>query len=330
MNINNINLKLSKNIKKYNLPQAIRVISYYLKQFYPNETYENLYKKVNFKSNASLSFQKSEISNIKFYEDEIKGQKVEVTLNFLGLFGSSSPLPSHYNEAVLESFDTDKVLYDFLNLFNNNLQKFIYPIWQKQRYYIEYKKDLKDKFSKYMLSLLGLYSNIDLDDNKLDFHKLMPYIGILSMRQKSAGTLVSILRHYLDFDEIEILQCMKMQSIIPSWQYGKLGEENSSLGQNMMIGEFVTNRTSKFRILLKNVKASDMYKYSIHGVKRDELKDLISFAFNEPLEYDVCLEIKKENKIPLELDEEDKRYLGINCWIGNAASDEQIIIAQKG
>ena len=330
MNIQSINQDINLNIKKYALPQAIRVTLYYLKEIYQNSDYNLLYKKILFKGNPSLSFQRSELDALEFYEDEVAGKRVVITINFLSLFGTSSPLPTHYNEMLLQSFDTDKILYDFLDIFNNNLQKFIYPIWEKQRYFIQYNKDLKDNFSKYMLSILGLHANFNMENNRLNFKKIMPYIGVLSMRQKSAGTLTSILRHYLGFNQIEIIQCIKMQSNIPSWQYAKLGKENNELGVNIAIGEFVTNKTSKFRIMLKNVDTKDMLRYSIHGNKMDELNDLIAFAFNEPLDYDVCLEIKEENKIKCVLDESDKRYIGINSWIGELMGDEEIIMAQKG
>lgn len=223
LNLELINLRMQQNMKKYTLPQAIRIIMHYLRLYYPNEEMPVLFKKIRFKSNPSLAFQKSEVQNIQFIDKE--KMHVEITINFLGIFGSSSPLPSHYSELVLRSFDEDKVLFDFLNLFNNNLQKFIYPIWEKQRYYIQFQRDLQDKFSKYMLSILGLYSNIKVDDNKLNFKKLMPYIGLLSMRQKSSGTLASIISHYLDYKKIEVLQCITMDSKIPSWQYAQLGKK---------------------------------------------------------------------------------------------------------
>ncbi|MCJ8327646.1 MAG: type VI secretion system baseplate subunit TssG [Campylobacterales bacterium] len=323
----NINESLKKNVKKYTLSSSIRVISYYLKDLYQNKDFSFLYKKIHFKSNPSLSFQKSEIQDILFV-NENEEIKVYITLNFLGIFGAGSPLPAHYNERVLESCENDKVLHDFLNLFNNNIQKFIYPIWEKQKYYVLYENKLQDKFSKYMLSILGLYANVKDTNKQMDFNKLLPYLGILSMKQKSASTLASIIKFYIDFEEIEIIQCMRMNSKIPSWQYGSLGDENCSLGESFLIGEFVTNRTSKFRILLKNASSKDMLKYSILGNKMDALKDLISFLVNEPLEYDVCLEIKKDKKDDFYLNKE--QYLGVNTWIGNHIEDEQLLIAQKG
>ncbi len=329
MQLAKINNRISTSVSKYILPQAIRVTIIYLKMFYPKESVENLYKKIVFKANPSLTFQKSEIKSIEFVEVN-KNVKVEITLNFLGIFGSSSPLPSHYSELVLDSFETDKILYDFLNLFNHHLQRFIYPIWEKHRYYVQYRSDLRDKFSKYVLSFLGLHSNTIENNSSLNFLKLLPYVGILSMKHKSAGTLKSILRHYLSHDDIEILQCIPDKYKIPSWQYSSLGLENNSLGTNFLIGESVISKNAKFRVLLKNVDTDDLIKYSILGKKMKELDDLISFSLKEPLKYEVCLEIKEDKKTQFKLAENSKNFLGINCWIGEAMGDEQILMVQKG
>jgi len=238
-------------------------------------------------------------------------------------------LPSHYSEMVLYSIDSDKILHDFLNLFNHRLQRFVYPIWEKHRYYIQYKDDLKDRFSKYILSFLGLYSQTNSSSVNLNLKKLIPYIGILSMKHKSAGTLKSILRHYLSHSDIEINQCIPSKYNIPKWQQCSLGEANMSLGGDFLIGESIVSKNSKFQVLLKNVKSEDLIKYSIRGNKMAELNELIAFSLNEPLEYEVCLEIKKEEKELFILNENDDRFLGINSWIGNSSTDEQIIMVDK-
>lgn len=328
MQLEIINEKINNTIKQINLPQAIRVTCIYLKKFYDNEDFDNLYKKIVFKSNPSLSFQRSEIDKIKFISENNE-IKAEITLNFSSIFGSSSPMPSHLSEMVLSSLDSDKVLYDFLNLFNHHLQKFIYPIWEKHRYYVQYKRDLTDKFSKYILSFFGLYSRLE-SNSTLNLQKLIPYIGLLSMKHKSIGTLKAILRHYLNYGEIEIIQCILTKYNIPKWQNSLLGESNISLGSDFLIGETIISKNSKFQILLNNANSGNLIEYSVLGEKISQVKELITFALNEHLEYEICLDIKKEKKIPLFLNEEDKRYLGINCWIGESNFDEKIILAQKG
>ncbi|MCP4972046.1 MAG: type VI secretion system baseplate subunit TssG [Arcobacter sp.] len=330
MKIDIINKRMKESKFNYSLPQAIRIVCAYLNKIYPEFEYEKLYNKIIFKSNPSLTFQKSEIEDINFisFNNDIK---VEITLNFLGIFGSSSPMPSHFTEMVLNSRDNDKVLYDFLNLFNHHLQRFIFPIWKKHKYYIEYKHDLRDSFSKYILSFLGLYSNINITNStSLNLRKLIPYIGILSMKHKSAGTLKAIIRHYLSHNDIEIIQCVDSTYKIPSWQYSSLGNSNMSLGSDFLIGETIVSRNGKFRILFKDSNNEDLIKYSILGKKMDELNELIFFSLNEPLDHDVCFEIKKNNKKKFILKESEKIYLGINSWIGIPKYDEKIIIAKKG
>ncbi|MGB5918933.1 type VI secretion system baseplate subunit TssG [Arcobacter sp.] len=329
MRIDEINYNIKPSTFKYTLPQAIRICFGYLKIIYKNKNSDDLYNNhIVFKSNHSLSFQRSELSNIEFIETKEK-IFVEITLNFLGIFGSASPLPVHYSELVLESFDSDRVLYDFLNLFNHNLQKFIYPIWEKHRYYVQYKKGLKDRFSKYILSFLGLYGHLE-NSSSLNLEKLIPYMGILIMKHKSAGTLKSILRHYLSHNEIEIIQCIPANYNIPSFQYSSLGQKNISLGSDFLIGESILSKNIKFRILLENVTSEDLIKFSIKGDKLTQISDLISFSLNEPLEHEICLKIKKENKVKFLLDEKQNRYIGINTWLGISDYDEEIIMAQEG
>lgn len=323
MSIVELNEKIKSSVVKYTLPQGVRVSMTYLKEIYPNEESQTIYERLRFKSNPSLSFAKSEISKMEFIETT-GGISVEITISFLGLFGASSPLPSHYCEMVLDSSDTDKVLQDFLDLFNHHIQKMFYPIWERHRYHIQYKSDLSDKFSKYMLSILGLYSEIQIKKSKLNLQKLLPYIGLLSMKQKSVGSLVAILRHYLEHDDLEIIQCIEMNEKIPSWQLGALGKNNCTLGKDYLIGDSVKTKGSKFQILLRNISFDNFYMYSLHGEKIVELNELVNLALNEPLEYELCLEIKKDKTESFRL---SQHHLGVNCFCGIVNNDEKIILS---
>lgn len=322
MNLEELNLKLNASIGKYSFNQCVRMVVAHLFKEYPREDFESLYKRLRFKANPSLSFAKSEINKIEFVKNS-RGISVEITLNFLTLSGVSSPLPSHYSEMVLDSSSEDKVLSDFLNFFNHHLHKMVYLIWEKQRYYVQYQDGLKDKFSNYMLSLLGLYSNEQIQNSKLDLKKLMPYIGVLSMQQKSTGTLTSILRHYIEHEEVEIVQFIEMNANIPEWQRASLGIKNSTVSDDFMLGESVKTRSLKFQILLKNISWKWLFDYSVLGEKMTELKELIHLALRDPLEYELYLEIKKKNIKPVSL---SKNYLGIDSFLGLPDNDMKIII----
>lgn len=329
MLLEKINDKLNKTIKNIKLAQVIRIAIVFLKPFYSNETEKNLYNNLIFKANPSLSFQKSDVSNIEFKEID-KKIVVEITLNFLSIFGSQSPMPSNYSEMVLRSYESDKILYDFLNLFNHHLQRFIYPIWEKHRYYVQYQKDLSDTFSKYILSFLGLRMNFIDKKSKINLSKLLCYSGLLNMRFQSANNIKSILRHYLSHNDLEIFEFIPQKYNIPMWQKAKLGLENSKLGEDFLIGNYVVGRNNKFKILLNNSKFEDLIAYSIFGEKIYELEELINFMVQEPLSYDLVLQIKKDEKKEFILKEESNFYLGINCWIGQNTMDEEILMIRKG
>ncbi|QOG11552.1 type VI secretion system baseplate subunit TssG [Arcobacter sp. FWKO B] len=325
--IDTINQKLSTIKHKISLAQAVRISLFYLKNIYPKLKVDELYRKILFKSNTSLSFQKSELADIQFITQQENQVYAVFTVNFLSLFGSSSPLPAHYSETVLRDTDENGNLRDFMNIFNHNLQKFIYPIWQKHRYSVVYQKDFKDYFSKYVISIIGLYSEHQAHKTNLDMNKIAPYIGLLSMKQKSSGMLKAILKHYLNHKDIDIKQCQISNIEIPSWQYCSLGQQNCVLGTSTIIGTNAKSRNMKFSIELKNSHWDNLREYSIYGEKLNQLNELVNFILKEPLVYDLIINVPQKNIINSKLSDERCAYLGINSVIGESTSNLQIAFA---
>lgn len=329
MSTEEINIALKEIVARATLPQAIRISMQYLREYYPKLSSDELYHKIYFRANPSLAFQKSDLSAAVLKRNS-EGMFIELTLNFLAVFGSSSPLPSHYSEMILQSSDSDNVLRDYLDIYNHHLQKLVYPIWMKYRYYIHYQHDLKDTFSKYMLSLLGLYHEHNTKTSRLNLQKLMPYLGILSMRQKSSGMLLPILKHYLSHEAIEIEQCITHTIAIPSWQHCNLGSANCTLGSDFLAGESIKSKNNKFRIVLKSAQWEDLIAYSVHGTKMDKVNDLIDFMLQEPLIYDVALHVQNDQIIPCELSNPQCGYLGINSVIGTPQENLEVLFTYQG
>jgi len=320
-----INNAMSKVTYNATLPVAIHIVMNVLKDMYPNKNFDDLYEMILFKTNPSLAFQKSDIKSIVFLSYKKDETRVEMTLNFLSIFGASSPLPMHYSERVIEDVSSEKILLDFLDMLNHRLKKLIYPIWQKQRYYIQYQKDLKDNFSKYILSILGLYSQAKGAATSLDMHKLLPFSGILSMHQKSTVSLVAILRHYFSHNAISIEEGIISKSKLPQDQYVKLGDANCALGEDMCIGTFLLTRNLKFRIVFDNIKWKELNEFAYCGAKQEELSDLMRLIQKSPLTYDIVVSLKKEEIKPCILGKDIS--LGVNGWIGNIDSSQTILVA---
>jgi len=322
--INKINNIIQKEFFNLTLPMGIHLVYQYLREIYPKKSSKELYEHIEFKSNPSLSFQKSEISNIKFIELNEK-VIVQIEINFLGLFGTATPLPIHYAEEIIDDSQEEMVLVDFLNLFNHHLQKFIYSIWVRHRYYIKYKDELKDNFSKYTLSILGLYSQVEHRDYHLNLHKLLPFVGIISMKHRPTIAIIPIIKHYIGHNSVSIDEYLISKAIVPDWQKNRVGEENCSLGEDMIIGDFATVCNLKFRINLNDIPWSYLYDYSYQGKRLNELKYLIKFLLKEPLDFELSLNIKKKNIKKFYLNTEETILLGVNSWIGEPMGNERVI-----
>ena len=323
-----INHSLKEEVPSLTLPSAIHLVGRYLALFYPEKSSKELYEHVSFSANPSLSFPKSEISNI-FFKERNNQIEVKVELNFLNLFGAGTPLPIHYAETIKEDYGEEQVLLDFLNLFNHHLHKLIYPIWKDVRYYVSYQQDLKDKHSKQMLSILGLYPQSQEKEHELDFNKLLPFLGMLSLKQKSSGTLASIMRHYIGHDSISIDECILSRANIPEWQKKSLGDREAILGESLICGNFVTVSNLKFRINLHDVPWYYLKDFSLFGSKLNELKDLVSFTLNEPLGFELALHINEQNIKLCSLNESSDVMLGVNSWVGEPCGCTTIIIEPR-
>ncbi len=316
-----INEMMKKVVYQITLPSAVQLVISTLEKIYPDLSFDALYDKILFKANPSLSFQKSDIHDIIFLTDK-DNIRVEMTLNFLSIFGASSPLPSHYSEKVLEDLQHDKILYDFLNILNHSIKKLIYSIWVKHRYYIQYQSNLQDRLSKYFLSLIGLYPQSQGIPSSLNINRLMPFIAILSMHQKSSSSILPILKHYFNHREIDIQEGVISQFDIPEQQQMRLGNNSCTLGKDMYIGSFILSRALRFIIAFKNIKWEELEEFSYYGNKKAQLNDLMKILLNTPLDYRVSITIPKDEIRPCLLGEGTK--LGTNGWIGNVNKDQVI------
>jgi len=322
-----INKAMQKVVYKVTLPIAMRLIMKILTEICPDQSSDECYDLILFKTNPSLAFQKSDIQHILFLEHK-EGVRVELTLNFLSIFGAASPLPMHYSEKILQDASGTKVLLDFLDMLNHRLKKLIYPIWEKQRYYILYQDDLSDGFSKYVLSMLGLYAQSQGAPTALDMHKLLPFSGILSMHQKSSASLVAILKHYFSHEAITIEEGIISISKLPEEQYVKLGDANCALGDDMCIGTFVLTRNLMFRIQFDQVTWSELEDFSYNGSKKKELIELMRLIQNSPQAYEITVTIPPKEIQPCILGENGVS-LGVNGWIGNIDAPQTIVVARE-
>src|SRR5690606_13303729 len=198
---------LAQGIREYSLYQAVQLVLKRLQEAHPDCDEETLYERIEFQANPSLGFPGSDIDRVQFFEEN--GElRARMRINLVGLFGGGSPLPAFYSEQALGDSEDGNPTRVFLDLFNNRLQRLLLPIWRKYRYRARFESGAIDPFSAQLFALIGLGSEQIRQAQELNWKRLLPYLGLLSLRAHSAALIESVLRYYFKHAELFIEQCL--------------------------------------------------------------------------------------------------------------------------
>src|SRR5690554_4037665 len=194
---------LGRSIREYSLFQGVMLVLHQLRQAHPQLDDDALYERLEFRANPSLGFPGTDIERVEFFREH--GElRARLCINLIGLFGSGSPLPAFYSEQALGDSSGVNPTRDFLDLFNDRLQRLMLPIWRKYRYHSRYGASASDPVSTQMFALIGLGHPAMREAGDLNWKRLLPYLGLLSMRAQSAALLEAVLRYYFQHTSMRI------------------------------------------------------------------------------------------------------------------------------
>jgi type VI secretion system protein ImpH len=253
-------------------------------------------------------------------------------LAFMGLYGVASPLPNYISELIATQEEETLPLQAFLDIFNHRFYSLFYRSWKKYRYYLQFESEGKDRFSQYMLSLLGLGTRVLSDKIGVPPTRLIAYSGIIGHRVHCAEGLRRLISDYFGGIEVNILEFMPRWVAIP--EQISLGIRNSEfrsarLGENVVIGKKILDCSSKFRVALGPLSLKEYLRFLPDGVDTQALYRLIRFYATEQLDFDVELRLKTKEVPPLQLGSE-LAQLGRTIWLGEPQGDVvSVVVAPK-
>ena len=319
---------LTKVIREYSLFQAVLLVIDRLREFHPHLSEEELYDQLEFQANPSLGFPGSDVDRVEFFEE--RGQmRARLRFNLIGLFGAGSPLPAFYGEQALGDSEDGNPTRAFLDLFNNRLQRLLLPTWQKYRYHARFQSGAVDPFSAHLFALIGLGGETIRQAQELNWKRLLPYLGLLSLRAHSAALIESVLRYYFKHADLHIEQCLERQVEILGEQRNRLGLANSQLGESLVLGEFVRDRGGKFRIHVRQLNWDRFHEFLPIGSGYQPLCALVRFTLRDPLDYDIRLELRQDEIRELRLGADNPCLLGWTTWLGRDNADGVVTLGSK-
>lgn len=320
--------RISRGIREYSLFQGVLLVMDRLKTAHPDLDEESLYEHLEFQANPSLGFPGSDVDRVEFFEE--RGElRARLRINLISLFGAGSPLPAFYADQALGDSPEGNPTREFLDLFNNRLQRLMLPIWQKYRYHARFSSGARDPLSEQLFALIGLGGEQIRAASELNWKRLLPYLGLLSLRAHSAALIESVLRYYFKHADLRIEQCLERQVEIIAEQQNRLGLANSQLGESLVLGERVRDRGGKFRIHIRQLSWDRFHEFLPVGSGYQPLCALVRFTLRDPLDYDIRVELRRDEIRDLRIGAENPCRLGWTSWLGSERADGMVTLGSQ-
>jgi type VI secretion system protein ImpH len=237
----------------------------------------------------------------------------------MGMTGPMGVLPYTYNELILERARVkDYSLASFLDIFNHRAISMFYRAWQKFRFPVTYAAGGRDRFSQYMLDLVGLGTGGLRDRQEIEDEALLHYVSLVAMQARSAEALQQLVADYFEVPvEIEQFtgawygldrstQCQMRDAESPSTQ----------VGEGAVVGDAVWDRQGRVRIRIGPLNMERYNDFLPKGSAYAALGAITRFFSNRCLDFEVQLVLDRSQvpDIQLDLDSKSPARLGWVSW----------------
>jgi type VI secretion system protein ImpH len=272
---------------------------------------------VHFRSSTSLAFPASNILDIE-KSDEEDGPWV-MTIPFMGVASPASfgSLPLRYTELLLEQErDKNFAFRDFLDLFNHRFISHFYRAWEKYNPTVSLEQDSTRPIESMVLSLIGM--GLPGFANRLSFNEtaLLARSGLLTRSSLPATSLEALLTSYFGV-EAEVIQFVPHTYPVDDEEQTRLGQENSVLGRDLLLGASVRLSQFGFRVRMGPMDWNEYQDLLPGGSGFKSLIELVRLAVGEEFEFDIQL-ILRAPQVPelrLEQSPEQPPLLGWSTWL---------------
>ena len=281
-----------------------------------------------FFTNPKINFPVGDIEQLIILEED--GREVfQFLVNFLGLQGSSGPLPGSVLDEIAEEHNNNPIQSIYLDFFNHHLITLFHQIWRKYKYYIKFNSNFSDNYSRNIMNLLGVSRDF-IKFTHLNWHKIFYHLGIIQSGIRTKEALTSIIQHYFDLHDISLEEHVRKIVEVEVEQKNQVGIKNVMLGENFILGDKVESFSNKFRVNINNLNLDEFHQFLPNTKKYRHLQELIRFLLKDPLPYDVLLGLHPDTKSTFILGKDNSSFLGwttlININSGKSQSLNQIVI----
>jgi len=320
LNRSGLKLELLKEGHAFSFFQVLRLLRHFAVASSDRQAANSDFSRhIQIKPNLSLAFPPSDVEKVEEAGDH-DDHRFLVTANFLGLYGSSSPLPTFYTEDLIDEESQDEsTSRDFIDIVNQNLYTLLFSCWSKYRLHLRVLEEKSPQQIEQLFCLLGL-GEPTLRQSIPSPERLLRYLGLFTQFPRSALGLKTLLRDALGGIPVDVIPCVYRKAVIPRSQRMCMGISGSSLGVDSYVGEEIDDRMGKFRVQLGPMTKGEYHRFTPGQEDFDWLVLLTAMYFVEPLEYDVEVIMAAHEVRSVVLGDDSRSVLGVESWI---FSDDQ-------
>jgi len=247
-----------------------------------------------------------------------------MTVTFLGLYGSDSPLPPHYTELLLHGDgEGTETLRAFLDLFHHRLLSLYYRTFQKYQLHAS----LVEPSRNPLLGALARLAGRDPADTSscIPSMRFLRYTGLLAQRPLSAAALEAALSDFFEGIAVRIEQCVPRWVDVPESSLNSLGVLGCTLGQDLTLGGRVGDRSGRLRVCVGPLGWADYQDFLPGGMARDYLEEMVAQLKPDHLEHEVSVAVRGDEVPALALDGRRDRRLGWTTWLSSSELSDQTV-----
>lgn len=169
----------------------------------------------------------------------------------LALYGTSSPLPDCYTEALLEQ-EGGGAERGFLDLFQHRLLSLLWRAWSRYRWGVGWRGPAPaqglDATTDRVARLVGLGPGALPDGHRTPRLELLSLVGLLAVEPRTAGALELLLRRALPGCAVEVVPFVARWTPLSPADLSRLGGARCALGVTTVCGERLLDRAGTFRV----------------------------------------------------------------------------------
>lgn len=283
-------------------------------------------ERIRLRSETSLVFAASDVSALEMIKYPDGTYRARLTSAFMGLYGSSSPLPTHFSEslAFADYQGGPQPIRDFLDVFHHRLLSLVYRAWAKYRFSVAYAKGGVDPFARRMFCAVGVDGFKDYS-TALSRFLFLRYAPILGSKSRSARGLEAVLRDTFGQMGLRLEQFVGHWTLIEKPLRNQLGIMNCRLGEDLTLGRYVYDGTGRFTIVLGPLEYDQYLSFLPGGHNRPLMRGIVDTFTRGAQDAMLELHVKPDAAPRYQLGSPRAATIKRTAWLGGSKGQPFVI-----